>query len=69
VWTATERRALFEPADGDESLVEIVRGRLEGLGPVAHLVADSLGLPVSRINIALAASRPKDCHARPLRRG
>ena len=57
VWTATERRALFEPAPAsDESLVEIVRGRLEGLGPVAaSAVADSLGLPVSRINIALAA--------------
>jgi ATP-dependent Lhr-like helicase len=57
VWTATERRALFEPAPAsDESLVEIVRGRLEGLGPVAaSAVADSLGLAVSRINIALAA--------------
>jgi ATP-dependent Lhr-like helicase len=57
VWVAAERRALFEPASAsDESLVEIVRGRLEGLGPVAAAaVADSLGLPVSRINIALAA--------------
>jgi ATP-dependent helicase Lhr and Lhr-like helicase len=57
VWAAAERRALFEPAPAsDESLIEIVRGRLEGLGPVtASAVADSLGLPVSRINIALAA--------------
>src|ERR1700674_1717788 len=32
VWVATERRALFEPLPvSDESLVEIVRGRLEGL--------------------------------------
>jgi ATP-dependent helicase Lhr and Lhr-like helicase len=57
VWTAAERRALFEPAPAsDESLIEIVRGRLEGLGPVAaSAVADSLGLPTSRIDIALAA--------------
>jgi len=56
-WVATERRALFEPAPAsDESLVEIVRGRLEGLGPVAaSAIAGSLALPVSRINIALAA--------------
>jgi ATP-dependent Lhr-like helicase len=48
---------LFEPAPAsDESLVEIVRGRLEGLGPVAaSAIAGSLALPVSRINIALAA--------------
>jgi ATP-dependent helicase Lhr and Lhr-like helicase len=57
VWVATERRALFEPMPvSDESLVEIVRGRLEGLGPVtASVIADSLGLPASRINIAFAA--------------
>ena len=56
-WVATERRALFEPAPvSDESLVEIVRGRLEGLGPVAaSAIADSVALPISRINIALAA--------------
>ena len=36
--------------------MEIVRGRLEGLGPVAaSAIAGSLTLPVSRINIALAA--------------
>jgi ATP-dependent Lhr-like helicase len=57
LWVATERRTLFEPAPAsDESLVEIVRGRLEGLGPVAaSAIAGSLALPVSRINIALAA--------------
>ncbi len=57
VWVATERRALFEPLPiSDESLVEIVRGRLEGLGPVtASAIADSLALPASRIKIALAA--------------
>jgi ATP-dependent Lhr-like helicase len=57
LWVATERRALFEPMPvSDEALVEIVRGRLEGLGPVtASAMADSLALPASRINIALAA--------------
>src|SRR5258707_2434160 len=57
VWVATERRALFEPLPvSDESLVEIVRGRLEGLGPVtASTIADSLALPASKINIALVA--------------
>jgi len=55
VWVAAERRALFEPLPpSDESLVEIVRGRLEGLGPVAaSAIADSLAIPTSRINIAL----------------
>ncbi len=57
LWVAAERRALFEPGPAsDESLIEIVRGRLEGLGPVtASAIAGSLGLPASRINIALAA--------------
>jgi ATP-dependent helicase Lhr and Lhr-like helicase len=57
LWVATERRALFEPwPPSDESLVEIVRGRLEGLGPVtASAIADSMAVPASRINIALAA--------------
>ncbi|MHB8476416.1 MAG: DEAD/DEAH box helicase [Steroidobacteraceae bacterium] len=55
VWVAAERRALFEPVS-DESLVEIVRGRLEGLGPVtAAAMAAPLALPAARINIALAA--------------
>jgi ATP-dependent Lhr-like helicase len=54
-WTAAERAALFEPLPpSDESLVEIVRGRLEGLGPVtASAIADSVGVPASRIGIAL----------------
>jgi ATP-dependent Lhr-like helicase len=57
LWVAAERRALFEPLPvSDESLVEIVRGRLEGLGPVTpSALADSLSLPASRINISLAA--------------
>jgi ATP-dependent Lhr-like helicase len=57
LWVAAERRALFEPAPvSDASLVEIVRGRLEGLGPVAaSAIADSLGVPVSTVRIALAA--------------
>jgi ATP-dependent Lhr-like helicase len=60
LWVATERRALFQPqADGrlrDEALVDIVRGRLEGLGPVTVLkIADSLGVPEAHINTALGA--------------
>ena len=40
----------------DAALVEIVRGRLEGLGPVtAQALADSLALPLARIEAALAA--------------
>jgi ATP-dependent helicase Lhr and Lhr-like helicase len=53
VWVAAERRAWFEPVS-DESLVDIVRGRLEGLGPVtASALAASLALPASSIDIAL----------------
>jgi ATP-dependent helicase Lhr and Lhr-like helicase len=53
VWVATERRAMFEPVS-DESMVDIVRGRLEGLGPVtATAIAASLAVPVSKVNIAL----------------
>jgi ATP-dependent Lhr-like helicase len=56
LWVATERAALFDPEPTDESLVEIVRGRLEGLGPVAAAaIAASLGQPESRIHIALIA--------------
>jgi ATP-dependent helicase Lhr and Lhr-like helicase len=57
LWVATERRLLFEPSPPtDGALVEIVRGRLEGLGPVtASAIADSLALPGSSIHIALAA--------------
>ncbi len=40
----------------EQALVEIVRGRLEGLGPVtAGEIAASLGLQVAEIDIALAA--------------
>ncbi len=40
----------------EEALVEIVRGRLEGLGPVtATVIASSLALPETEIDIALAA--------------
>jgi ATP-dependent Lhr-like helicase len=55
VWVAAERRTLFEPVPvSDESLIEIVRGRLEGLGPVtASALAETLRLPASRVNIAL----------------
>ncbi len=57
VWIAAERSALFQRLPpSDEALVEIVRGRLEGLGPVtASGIAESLALPASRIDIALAA--------------
>jgi ATP-dependent Lhr-like helicase len=58
LWTTSERRHLFEPPlpASDESLVEIVRGRLEGLGPVTvSSVAHSLGLADSALNIAFAA--------------
>jgi hypothetical protein len=53
VWVAAERRALFVP---DFSLVDIVRGRLEGLGPVtASAIADCLGLGTAAVDAALLA--------------
>jgi ATP-dependent helicase Lhr and Lhr-like helicase len=58
LWVATERRALFEPRvpASDEALVEIVRGRLEGVGPVsARVIADSSGLTPASVLSALAA--------------
>jgi ATP-dependent Lhr-like helicase len=64
LWVASERRALFAhggtqvdvSAPTDESLVEIVRGRLEGLGPVtAASIAESLSATSSSVNIALTA--------------
>jgi len=60
LWVAAERRALFEPTlpSSEAALTDIVRGRLEGLGPVtASAVADSLGLPLSMIDAAFAALR------------
>jgi ATP-dependent Lhr-like helicase len=54
LWVAAERRALFQSLD--ESLVDIVRGRLEGLGPVtAAQIADSLSTTETQINGALIA--------------
>jgi ATP-dependent Lhr-like helicase len=60
VWVAAERRELFmalqEEASRDAALVEIVRGRLEGLGPVtAHTIAASLSMAVTGIDLALLA--------------
>jgi ATP-dependent Lhr-like helicase len=58
LWATADRRPLFEPdlPSSDESLVAIVRGRLEGLGPVSvGTVAQSLGLPSSAVSVALAA--------------
>jgi ATP-dependent helicase Lhr and Lhr-like helicase len=53
VWVAAERQALFQP---ELALVDIVRGRLEGLGPVAAAeIAASLDVDVASINIALVA--------------
>jgi ATP-dependent Lhr-like helicase len=54
VWVAAERRGLFDSLD--ESLVDVVRGRLEGLGPVtAAQIADSFGRSEAQINVALIA--------------
>ena len=54
LWAATERQSLFPPSDA--SMVDIVRGRLEGLGPIsAASIADSLGVSTSAVDIALAA--------------
>jgi ATP-dependent Lhr-like helicase len=58
LWVAVERRGLFEPQvpSSEEALVEIVRGRLEGLGPVTvPSVARSLGLAAPPVSVALAA--------------
>jgi ATP-dependent Lhr-like helicase len=60
VWAAAERRALFSAleaqATAPAALVEIVRGRLEGLGPVtADALALSMGFDVASIDQALLA--------------
>ncbi len=54
LWVAAERAAEFESLD--ESLTDILRGRMEGLGPVSpsHL-ADSLALSESDVAGALIA--------------
>jgi ATP-dependent helicase Lhr and Lhr-like helicase len=57
LWVAAERRALFEPTlpSSDESLAEIVRGRLEGLGPVtASALANSMSEAAARVSAALS---------------
>jgi ATP-dependent Lhr-like helicase len=58
LWVPLERRALFEPAlpASDLALVEIMRGRLEGLGPVSvATLAHPLGLTAGPVASALAA--------------
>jgi ATP-dependent Lhr-like helicase len=60
VWAAAERRMLFaaldEAAAAPAAWVEIVRGRLEGLGPVtAHAIAASVAMEVAGIDQALVA--------------
>jgi ATP-dependent Lhr-like helicase len=60
VWIAAERRELFGALSADAtreaSWVEIVRGRLEGLGPVtAQAIAAALGIAVTNIERALLA--------------
>src|SRR5207253_4612706 len=40
----------------EEALVEVVRGRLEGVGPATSpAIAASLGMPIGRIDAALAS--------------
>src|SRR6201996_3710647 len=54
LWVAAERRALFESLD--DSLVDIVRGRLEGLGPVtAAQIAKTLSVAEASVSGALIA--------------
>jgi len=54
VWVAVERQALFAGKWEDAALLEIVRGRLEGLGPVtASAIATSLDVPQAAVELAL----------------
>jgi ATP-dependent Lhr-like helicase len=58
LWVAVERRSLFEPQlpSSDEAMTEIVRGRLEGSGPITpRAIAESSGVTLARIHAALAA--------------
>jgi ATP-dependent Lhr-like helicase len=58
LWVAEDRREFFVPQfpATDEALVGIVRGRLEGLGPVTvSAVAAALGLTPSSLQPAFAA--------------
>jgi ATP-dependent Lhr-like helicase len=56
LWVATERASQFRGLPGDtEALAEVLRGRLEGLGPVAQAaLAAPLGLEAAEITVALA---------------
>ncbi len=58
LWVNTDQRSLFEPRtpSSDDALVTIIRGRLEGLGPVtAAQLGEPLGLPTQSVSVALAA--------------
>ncbi len=58
LWVPVERRALFEPEVPacPEALLAIVRGRLEGLGPVsAAALASPLGVPTAHVAAACQA--------------
>jgi ATP-dependent Lhr-like helicase len=58
LWVNADRRGLFEPQppSSDEALVSIMRGRLEGLGPVsAAQLGEPLGLSACTATVALAA--------------
>jgi ATP-dependent Lhr-like helicase len=56
LWVAAERLARFEQPWADDVLVEIVRGRLEGLGPVtAASIAATLDLTLPAVEAALIA--------------
>jgi ATP-dependent Lhr-like helicase len=56
LWVAAERQAEFADWPRAETLVEIVRGRLEGLGPVTPAaLAEALGLTPGDIEPALLA--------------
>ena len=60
LWVAAERRALFTALDAaataPAAMIEIVRGRLEGSGPVtAHAIAGALGTDAAGIDQAFLA--------------
>ena len=58
LWVAVERRSLFEPQipSSDEAMTEIVRGRLDGSGPITpHALAASACVPPAQVHAALAA--------------
>ncbi|MEA3108282.1 MAG: ATP-dependent helicase Lhr and Lhr-like helicase [Gammaproteobacteria bacterium] len=58
LWVNSDRRGLFEPQlpSSDEALVSIIRGRLEGLGPVtAAQLGEPMGLSMRSATVALTA--------------